>query len=265
MLFAIDVGNTNIVTGVFDGPKILAHWRISTNGNKTEDEYGMMFLNMLEYSGFRSQDVDGAIIASVVPPLTPVLETMVWKYFKITPMIVGPGTKTGINVKYENPKEVGPDRITNAVAAFRKYGGPVIVVDYGTATTFDVISKDGEYLGGAIAPGVVTSTDALFDKAARLPRIELVKPVSAIGRNTVESMQSGILFGFVGQVDGLVTRLKKEVGKGAKVIATGGLADLVSRESSTIEHVEPMLTLEGLQIIYEKNTSQGRLYGDDAN
>ncbi len=255
MLFAMDVGNTNIVLGVFKGPDLQGHWRMSTDRHKTEDEYGILVLNMLEHSGFKAQDVRGAIIASVVPPLTPVLEKMIRRYFKISPVIVGPGTKTGINVKYENPKEVGPDRITNAVAAYRKYGGPVIVVDYGTATTFDVISKDGEYLGGAIAPGILTSTDALFDNAARLPRIELVRPGSAIGRTTVESMQSGIVFGFVGQADGLVARLKKELGGEAHVVATGGLANLVARESSTIQHVEPMLTLEGLQMIYQKNLS----------
>ncbi|MGI6642994.1 MAG: type III pantothenate kinase [Bacillota bacterium] len=260
MLFAIDAGNTNVVVGIFKGQDLQAHWRMSTDRHKTEDEYGMAVLNMLEHSGFKANCVRGAIIASVVPPLTPVLEKMVKRYFKISPIIVGPGTKTGINVKYENPKEVGPDRITNAVAAYRMHGGPVIVVDYGTATTFDVISKEGEYLGGAIAPGILTSTDALFDKAARLPRIELAKPGSAIGRTTVESMQSGIVFGFVGQTDGLVTRLKKELGGEAQVVATGGLANLVAQESSTIQHVEPMLTLKGLQIIYQKNLSPEEVF-----
>ncbi len=253
MLLAVDAGNTNIVAGVFQGTRLAGHWRVSTDRRKTEDEYGTLFLTFFKNSGFRSSELKGAVVASVVPPLTPVLEKMIRGYFKVAPLLVGPGTKTGINIKYENPKEVGPDRIANAVAAFKKYGGPVIVVDYGTATTFDVISKFGEYLGGAIAPGVMTSTEALFEKAARLPGIELVKPASAIGRTTVESMQSGILYGFVGQVDGLVTRLKEEVPGDAKVVATGGLAPLMAPESSTIQAVDPMLTLEGLHMIYRKN------------
>ncbi len=253
MLFAVDVGNTNIVAGVFDRSLLMAHWRISTDRHRTEDEYGMLFLSLLSHAGIKASSVKGAIMASVVPPLTPILEAMVVKYLDISPITVGPGTKTGMNVKYENPKEVGPDRIANAIAAFSKYGGPVIVVDFGTATTFDAISKEGDYLGGAIAPGILTSVDALFDKAARLPRVELTAPMAAIGRTTADSMRSGFLFGFAGQTDGVVRRISQELGGEAFVVATGGLASLIAPESTTIQAVEPMLTLEGLRLVYKKN------------
>lgn len=199
MLFALDVGNTVITVGLFKGPDLTHHWRISTDRHKTEDEYGILFLSLLNNAGVKPGEARGAILASVVPPLTGALETAVKRYLGLSPLIVGPGTKTGINVKYENPKEVGPDRIVNAVAAFRKYGGPAIVVDFGTATIFDAISKEGDYLGGAIAPGIFTSTDALFEKAAKLTRIELTKPGPAIGRTTADSMRSGILYGFAAQ------------------------------------------------------------------
>ena len=254
MVLVLDVGNTHIVIGVYDREgRLQHHWRVSTDRHKTEDEYGMLFLSFLATVGIGSKDIWGSVVASVVPPLTPIIERAVQKYVKRDPLLVGPGTKTGINVKFENPKEVGPDRIAHAVAALHKYGGPVIVVDFGTATTFDVISKDGDYLGGAVAPGILTSLDALFEKAARLPRIELAKPQWAIGKTTVQSMQSGVIYGFAGLADGLVRRLAKEIGGSPRVIATGGLAKMVSLESETIEAVDQFLVLDGLYLIYEKN------------
>lgn len=256
MLLVIDAGNTHTVMGIFRDGRLAEHWRISTDSRKTEDEYGTLFLSMIRNSGMNEKDVSGGIIASVVPPLTPILERTVQKYFGCDPIVVGPGTKTGVNVKYENPKEVGPDRIAHAVAAYRKYGGPAIVVDFGTATTFDAISKDGDYLGGAIAPGILTSLDGLLEKAARLPKIELVKPQSVIGKTTVQSMQSGMTYGFAGLADGLVRRLSKELGGNPHVIATGGLASMVSAESETIQTVDPFLVLEGLYLIYQKNAEQ---------
>ncbi len=257
MLFALDAGNTVITVGLFKGPELVDHWRISTDRHKTEDEYGMLFLSLLGNAGVKPSEARGAILASVVPPLTGVLETAVGKYLDLAPVIVGPGTKTGINVKYENPKEVGPDRIVNAVAAFKKYGGPAIVVDFGTATIFDAISKDGDYLGGAIAPGIFTSTDALFEKAAKLPRIELTRPGPAIGRTTADSMRSGILYGFAAQTDGIVRRIMEELGGRAQVVATGAPAGLIAPLSSTIQRVDPLLTLEGLYLVYQKNAMVG--------
>ncbi len=254
MVLVLDVGNTHIVTGVY-GPdgRLLSHWRISTDRHKTEDEYGMVLMSLLATAGITPRDVKGAIVASVVPPLTPVMDRAVQKYFRRDPLPVGPGTKTGINVKFENPKEVGPDRVAHAVAALQKYGGPAIVVDFGTATIFDAVSQDGDYLGGAIAPGILTSLDALFKKAARLPRIELAKPQSAIGKTTIQSMQSGVVYGFAGLADGLIRRLAKEIGGKPRVIATGGLARMVASESETIQVVDPFLVLDGLYLIYEKN------------
>ncbi len=253
MLFAVDVGNTHIVVGLLKNGKILYDWRIASQEPKTEDEYGFIFRFMLDHAGITRHSVSGGIIASVVPPLTPVLQKAMKTYLGIEPLIVGPGTKTGVDIKYENPKEVGPDRIANAVAAYHKYGGPVIVVDFGTATTFDVISKVGEYLGGAIAPGIMTATDALFAKAARLPRIQLVRPPQAIGKTTVQSMQSGIIFGFAGQTDALVRRISNELEGRPRVVATGGQAQLVAAESCTITAVDLTLTLEGLYLIYLMN------------
>lgn len=254
MVLVLDVGNTHIVVGVYrDGGELVEHWRISTDRHKTEDEYGMVLLSLLANKGIAPKDMDGSVIASVVPPLTPILEKLVRKYFDLEPLVVGPGTKTGVNIKYENPKEVGPDRIAHAVAAFRKYGGPAIVVDFGTATTFDAISETGDYLGGAIAPGVLTALDALFEKAARLPRIELIKPQAAIGKTTVQSMQSGMIYGFAGLADGLIKRMAKEVGGSPKVIATGGLAGMVASESQAIQVVDPFLVLDGLYLIYRRN------------
>ncbi|GEN34551.1 type III pantothenate kinase [Aneurinibacillus danicus] len=253
MLFVIDVGNTNIVLGVYEGDELKHNWRISTDRGKTADEFGMLIKSLLADKGLTFSDIEGIIISSVVPPLMFPLEKMCHKYFDIKPMVIGPGLKTGLNIKAENPREVGADRIVNAVAAIHYYGTPLIVVDFGTATTFCFIDEEGGYHGGAIAPGIGISTEALYSRAAKLPRIELVKPPSVIGRNTIHAMQSGIIYGFVGQVDELVRRMKAEVAKELRVIATGGLAELIGSESNEIDIVDPWLTVKGLRLIYNRN------------
>lgn len=253
MILAIDVGNTNIVLGVYKDDELLVHWRIATDKNKTEDEYGMLIKSLIEHHQLTFQDIDGVIISSVVPPLVYALEKMAKKYIKRNPIIVGPGIKTGVKIEIENPKEVGADRIVNTVAALEIYGAPLIIIDFGTATTFDYIDERGAYQGGAIAPGIGISTEALYQRAAKLPRIELNKPENIVGKNTVSAMQSGIIFGFAGQVDAIVERMLKVSPKKPKVIATGGLAGLIASESKTIEIVNPLLTLEGLIMIYHRN------------
>jgi type III pantothenate kinase len=253
MNLVIDVGNTNIVLGIYDKSRLLHHWRLSTNRSATADEYGVMIHNLFLMADIRFDQIDGVIISSVVPPLMFVLEQLCSKYLKKAPMVVGPGIKTGLNIRYENPREVGADRIVNAVAAIELYGPPLIIVDFGTATTFCYIDEAAQYIGGAITPGIGIATEALYQHAAKLPRIELVKPKSTIGRNTVTSMQAGIIFGYAGQVDGIVERVREEFKTNPKVVATGGLAELIAGESMTIQTVNPLLTLQGLQIIYERN------------
>jgi len=253
MILVVDVGNTNIVLGIYEGKELLHHWRLSTNRSATADEYGMTMYNLFHHAGITLREVEGVIISSVVPPLMFVLETLCLKYLKKNPLIVGPGIKTGLNIRYENPREVGADRIVNSVAAIELYGAPCIVVDFGTATTFDYIDEQAQYIGGAVAPGIGISTEALYQRAAKLPRIELVKPKSVVGRNTIASMQAGIIYGFAGQVDGIVGRIRQEFRSEPKVVATGGLAELIAAESKTIELVNPLLTLQGLQLIYERN------------
>jgi type III pantothenate kinase len=254
MLFCIDIGNTNIVLGVTKDDKILHHWRLRTEKEMTSDELGVLVSNLFNSAGLELTAVKGAIISCVVPPLLKTVEEFCERYFEINPMVVGPGLKTGMPIKYDNPKEVGADRVVNAVAAFEKYGTALVVVDFGTATTFDHISGEGAYLGGAIAPGVVISCEALFQHASKLPRVEIfMRPSSVIARDTISSMNAGIIYGYAGLVDGIVTRMKKESPEELTVIATGGLAPLICEVSETIEHIEEFLTLQGLMLIHKKN------------
>ena len=253
MLLAFDVGNTTIAFGLFRGKKLVKSWKIKTDSDKTGDEYGALLLNLIQVAGLQAKTISSAIISSVVPPLTPVIEDLCREYFGTVASVVGPGLKTGMPILYENPLEVGADRITAAVAAFEKYGGPAIVVDFGTATTFDAVSAKGEYLGGAIAPGIQIAAEALYLKTARLPRIEIKKPKRAIGRTTVSSMQSGLYFGYVGLVMNTVEEIRKELGPNARVVATGGFGRQVAAELPVIEAYEPDLVLEGLRIIHERN------------
>jgi type III pantothenate kinase len=256
MILVFDVGNTNMVLGVYNGKKLIESYRLSTEGEKTADEYGMLINGLFKYRGIDLIDINAVIISSVVPNLMYSLEHMARKYCGVQPLIVGPGTRTGMNIKYDNPKEVGADRIVNGVAAFELYGGPIIVVDFGTATTFCSISDKCEYLGGIIAPGIRLSADALFEKAAKLPRIELIKPPQVICKNTVSSMQAGMVYGYAGLVDSIVERMRDEMGsRDIKSVATGGMARMISSEAKSIDIVDSNLTLEGLRIIYERNNA----------
>lgn len=257
MILVLDVGNTNIVLGVYKDDRLMAEWRLSTIDGRTADEYGITVFNLFKQYRLEPKDIKGAIISSVVPNTMYSLERMIQKYFKINPMIVGPGMRTGINIKYDNPKEVGADRIVNAVAAHKIYKKPLIIIDFGTATTFCVVTEKGDYLGGVICPGMKISSQALFEKAAKLPRVELVKPKNIIGKNTVVSMQAGIVYGYIGMVDYIVNKIKNEMiklGEGEPfVVATGGLSKLIYQDSKTIDKVNPILTLQGLKILYEMN------------
>lgn len=257
MLLVFDVGNTNIVLGIYKDEKLVKHWRLSTDRNQTADEYGMKICNLFVYGNLDYREVKDIVISSVVPPIMPTLEAMARVYFNVEPLIIGPGVKTGMPLYYDNPREIGADRIVNAVAGYEVYGGPLIIVDFGTATTFCVISGKGEYLGGCITAGIGIATEALFQRAAKLPRIELVKPKSIIGRNTVSSMQAGLIYGYIGQVDGIVKRMKEEIKSDAYVVATGGIAELIAQDSDTINKIDSLLTLEGLRLIYNRNRTLG--------
>ncbi|RLB78006.1 MAG: type III pantothenate kinase [Deltaproteobacteria bacterium] len=253
MLLVIDIGNSNTVLGIYSGKTLKNNWRIGTDKDRTVDEYAMLISSLFQLSGVQFTDLDDVIVSSVVPPMLATIEGLCQQYFELTPYIVGPGMKTGMPIQYDNPREVGADRIVNAIAAYEKSKCGLIVVDFGTATTFDVISPAGSYQGGAIAPGVGISADALFDRASKLPRVGFSRPDQIIAKNTVNSMQAGIFFGYVGLVEGIVKRMKKELAETPKVIATGGLAAPISAATHCIDQVEPFLTLEGLQILYERN------------
>ena len=272
MLLVLDVGNTNTVLGVFETRpegsdsskpgRLIANWRVTTNKSQTVDEYGVLFRNLFAMNKIEVGATTGIVISSVVPPLDSTLREVCERYFQIKPLFIEPGVKTGMPVHYDNPAEVGADRIVNSVAAFEKFGGPCIVVDFGTATTFDVVSPKGEYLGGIITPGIGISADALFERTARLPRVDIRKPPRVIATNTVNSLQSGLYYGYIGLIDGILERLIDELGKEVKVVATGGLASLLGSGSKYIREVDDLLTLEGLRIIYERNVPHLRRRGD---
>jgi type III pantothenate kinase len=253
MLLTLDVGNTIVTTGIYDGDKLIATWRFATDVEKLPDEYGVLALSLLQHEGIDPAAVTEAIVACVVPDLEPAFDQMCRRYFKTTPLHVTAGIKTGLRILYDTPREVGADRVADAVAAIHHYGPPLIVVDLGTATVFDAINQEGEYLGGAISPGLGIASEALFRRAAKLYRVELDRPKSAIGRNTITAIQSGILFGYVGLIEGIVGRMKEELGDGTKVIGTGGYAAIIARETGVIDKVDPELTLEGLRLIHELN------------
>lgn len=254
MLLVFDIGNTNMVLGIYKDKELIKDWRINTDKQKTSDEYGMLINNLFKYENMDINLIDDIIISSVVPDVMHSLENFCIKYCNKQPMIVGPGIKTGLNIKYDNPKQVGADRIVNAVAGIDKYKAPLIIVDFGTATTFCAISEKGEYLGGTIAPGIKISSEALFQRASKLPRVELIKPGTTICKNTVSAMQSGIIYGYVGLVDKIIEMMKNELKyDNIKIVATGGLAALIASETKSIDYVDKFLTLEGLRLIYEKN------------
>jgi len=253
MLLTIDIGNTNLTLGLYEGEKLGAHWRLATDHNRMPDEYGLQFLGLLQNAGKTLKDIQGISLASVVPPLTGRVVQACREYLKQEPLVVDTGVKTGIKIRYEDPKAVGADRVCDAVAVLKFYGGPACVVDFGTATTFNAITKDGEYLGGAITAGINLAAESLYTRAAKLPRIDLQRPPSVIGRNTIHAMQSGLLFGYVSMVEGMVARFRSELGSEMKVIATGGMAEVIAKETQVVNFIAPWLTLDGLRIIWELN------------
>jgi len=253
MLLTIDVGNTNLTLGLYEGEQLGAHWRLATDNNRMPDEYGLQFLGLLQNAGKTLKDIHGISLASVVPPLTGRVIQACREYLKQEPLVVDAGIKTGLKIRYEDPKAVGADRVCDAVAVLKFYGGPACVVDFGTATTFNAITKEGEYLGGAITAGVNLAAESLFTHAAKLPRIDLQRPPSVIGRNTIHAMQSGLLFGYVSMVEGMVARFRSELGSDMKVIATGGMAEVIAKETQVVNFIAPWLTLDGLRMIWELN------------
>lgn len=253
MLLAIDIGNTNVTLGVFVGEELRATWRLATDIHQMADEYAALLFNLLRYQGLEVSDIKEIALCSVVPPLLRAFDDLSQRYFHTAPLVVGPGVKTGVRILMDNPREVGTDRIVNTAAAHYLYRGPLIIIDLGTATTFDIVSKEGDYLGGAIAPGIIIAAEALYTQTAALPRVELVPPKKAIGNNTITAMQSGIVFGYVGLIEGMVTRIQRELGEKATVVATGGYAGLIAGETTVINHINPDLTLIGLRLIYQMN------------
>jgi type III pantothenate kinase len=253
MLLAVDIGNTNVSLGLYDGERLAASWRLATRVDKTADEFGLELVQLLRFQEIEPSAVKAVVVASVVPSLNPSFQEAVRRYLGHDALVVGPGVKTSVRIRYDNPKDVGSDRIANALAAFRRYGGPAIVIDFGTAVTYDAIDAEGHYLGGAIAPGIQISLDALVNHTARLPRVEPTAPPSAIGSNTVAAIQSGLLWGTVGQVEGMIERFRRELGGTARVVATGGHARLIADLTTAIEVVDPLLTLEGLRLIHDQN------------
>ncbi|MFH1381363.1 MAG: type III pantothenate kinase [Chloroflexota bacterium] len=258
MLLAVDIGNTNIVLGVFDGEKLKATWRMATDVHEMSDEYAALLLTLLQHEGLKVSDINAVALCSVVPPLLRPWDELCQRYLHTEPLVIEPGVKTGVRIRMDNPREVGTDRIVNAAAAHHLYGGALIIIDMGTATTFDVVSKEGDYIGGAIAPGIAISAEALYTRTSALPRVGLVRPKYAIGSNTVNAMQSGIVFGYVGLIEGIVARIDQELGEKALVVATGGYAGLIAKETKAIDKVEPDITLVGLRLIYEMNQSEPR-------
>lgn len=253
MLLAVDIGNTNISLGVFEGEQLRVTWRIATNVYQMADEYFSLLLNLLRHQGLEVSDIKEVSLSCVVPPLLGTFEDLFQRYFHLSPLVIGPGVKTGVRIRMDNPREVGTDRIVNAAGAHSLYAGSIIIVALGTATVFDTVSKEGDYLGGAIAPGIGIAAEALFTRTAALPRVKLVRPERAIGTSTIAAMQSGIIFGYAGLIDGIVGRIQEELGEKATVVATGGYAGVIAKEARVIEKVNPNLTLIGLRLIYQMN------------
>jgi len=253
MLLAIDIGNTDTTLGVFEGEELYATWHMATSIHRRADEYAALLLNLLHHQALGTSDIREVALCCVAPPLIATFEELFQRYFHLSPLVIGAGVKTGVRIRMDNPREVGSDRIVNAAAAHHLYGGPIIIADLGTATTFDTVSREGDYLGGAIAPGIATAAEALFTRAAMLPRVELTHPKHAIGTNTIAAIQSGIIFGYVGLIEGIVARIQQELGGKTKVVATGGYAELIAKETAVIDVVNPNLTLIGLRLIYLMN------------